>query len=240
MNEGQSLTSLAERALEFVPDDAVIGLGTGHAATDFVHALGRRLQQGRLRGVRGVPTSEATADLARRLGIELLGFDEVDALDVAFDGADEVDPQCDLIKGFGGSLLRERIVAAAARHFVVLVGQEKLVPALGMRGKLPVEVAPFGLAFCRRRIAALGFPSRPRMNGAQLYVTDNGNYILDCEIKELARPQEVEQALLAVPGTLDTGLFLRMADTVLIQKTDDVEIRRRETGEASVPAPRLS
>src|SRR4051812_29118900 len=136
----------AERALELVPDGAVVGLGTGRAATAFIVALGERVRAG-LR-VRGVPTSQASADLAHQLGIPLTTLDEVEAIDVAVDGADEVDPRCDLIKGYGGALVREKIVAAAARQFVVLVGPDKLVAELGARGKLPVEVLPFGAAPC--------------------------------------------------------------------------------------------
>jgi ribose 5-phosphate isomerase A len=221
----QDLRSVAARALDLIPDGGVIGLGTGRAATAFIHALGERVRAG-LR-VRGLPTSQASADLAGRLGIPLTTFDEVDAIDVDVDGADEVDPHCDLIKGYGGALVREKIVAAASRRLVILAGEEKLVPALGSRGILPVEVVPFGLALCRRRLAALGWTPEPRTHDGKLFVTDNGNHILDCRIPPLARPAEVEQAVRAIPGVVGTGLFLGMADTVLVQKGDAVEVRRR-------------
>jgi ribose 5-phosphate isomerase A len=222
--ESHDTSLIAERALEFVPDGGVIGLGTGHAATAFIHALGQRVLTG-LR-VRGVPTSQASADLARRYSIPLTTLDEVDALDVDVDGADEVDPACNLIKGYGGALVREKIVAASARRLVILVGSEKLVPVLGAHGKLPVEVVPFGLALCRRRLAALGCPPELRMHDGQPFVTDNGNVILDCRISPLDRPVELEQTLRAIPGVVGTGLFLGMADTVLIQDGDRVEVRR--------------
>ncbi|MEJ7617743.1 MAG: ribose 5-phosphate isomerase A [Pyrinomonadaceae bacterium] len=164
--ESRSSTAFAERALEFVSDNSVVGLGTGHAATDFIYALGRRVKTGLV--VRGVPTSEASAELARQLHIPLVSLSEVDSIDVAVDGADEVTPALDLIKGFYGSLLREKIVAAAAKRLVIVVGGEKLVATLGTRGKLPVEVAPFGLSFCQQRIEGLGFKSHPRMHGADL------------------------------------------------------------------------
>src|SRR5262249_23581694 len=154
-------------------------------------------------------------------------LDEVDALDVDVDGADEVDPACNLIKGYGGALVREKIVAASARRLVILVGAEKLVPVLGAHGKLPVEVVPFGLALCRRRLAALGCPPEQRLRDGQPFVTDNGNVILDCRVSTLTRPAELEQAILAIPGVVGTGLFLGMADTVLVQDGDRVEVRRR-------------
>jgi ribose 5-phosphate isomerase A len=219
------LRAIAERALEMISDGTVVGLGTGRAATAFIHALGERVRAG-LR-IRGLPTSRASADLARQLGIPLTTFEETDTIDVDVDGADEVDPHCDLIKGYGGALVREKIVAAASRRLVILVGPEKLVPVLGSRGILPVEVVPFGLALCRRRLAALDCVPQPRMHDGQLFVTDNGNYILDCKVAPLARPAELEQALRTIPGVVGTGLFLGMADTVLVQKDGTVEVRLR-------------
>ena len=218
-------TALAEAAVELVPDGSVVGLGTGRAATAFVEALGRRARAG-LR-VRGVPTSHVTASLAEGLGIPLATLDEVDAIDVAVDGADEVDPRCDLIKGYGGALVREKVVATASRRFVVLVGADKLVPVLGSRGILPVEVIPFALAPCRRRLAALGFPPRPRERDGRLVVTDNGHHIIDCEVPPLPQPAVVEAAIRAIPGVVGTGLFLDVAEIVLIQSADGVEVRRR-------------
>lgn len=214
-----------ERALELVPDGAVVGLGTGRAATAFLVALGERVRAG-LR-VRGVPTSQASADLAWHLGVPLASPAEVEAIDVAVDGADEVDPACDLIKGYGGALVREKIVAAAARRFVVLVGEEKLVKSLGERGRLPVEVVPFGLPLCRRRLETLGLAPQPRAGEGGLVVTDNGNHILDCRVSALDRPAELEQALRAIPGVVGTGLFLGLAHEVLVQRGEAVEVLRR-------------
>src|SRR5204863_7691004 len=146
-----------------VASGQVVGLGTGHAATAFVRALAQRVAAGL--DVRGVPTSEATAALARGLGIKLLTPDDIETIDVAVDGADEVDPRGDLIKGYGGALLREKVVATMARRFVVLVGREKLVPLLGSRGRLPVEVVPFGAPLCRDRLARLGLRPVVRTRG---------------------------------------------------------------------------
>ena len=154
----QEAAALGAEAIAEVKSGHVVGLGTGQAATAFIHALGHAVKAGLT--VTAVPTSEASATLARRLGIPLV--DEPVALDVAVDGADEVDPRLDLIKGYGGALVREKIVAAAARRFIVLVGPEKLVPALGARGRLPVEVVPFGVPFARRRLGELGYTAAVR------------------------------------------------------------------------------
>jgi ribose 5-phosphate isomerase A len=220
-----SLHAIAERALELIPANAVIGLGTGRAATAFIHALGERVRGG-LR-VRSIPTSQESANLARDLGIPLTNFEQVEVIDVDVDGADEVDPQLNLIKGYGGALVREKIVAAASRRLVILVGPEKLVPVLGTRGRLPVEVVPFALTPCCRRLSALGWVPELRQHEGRPFVTDNGNYILDCRISPLHQPEHLEQALQAIPGVVGTGLFLGMAHTVLIQDGATVEVRQR-------------
>ena len=135
-------TAAAEAALEWVRDGMTLGLGTGRAAAAFVNALGARVADGLQ--ITGVPTSEATADLAARLGIPLARLEDVETLDITFDGADEVDDRLDLIKGYGGAMVREKIVAASSNQLVILVGPEKLVDYLGRRGRLPIEVLPFG------------------------------------------------------------------------------------------------
>jgi len=219
----EGATRLAEHALQLVQDGQVLGLGTGRAATAFVHALGARVGAG-LR-VAGVPTSEATARLARQLGIRLVTLADHLTLDLAIDGADEVDPRGDLIKGYGGALLREKVVATAARRFVVLVGREKLVPTLGSRGRLPVEVLPFALPLCRDRLARLGLRPELRMQNASPEATDNGNWILDCGLEPIAEPPGLDLAIRAIPGVAATGLFLGMAPTVLVESGGKVEQR---------------
>src|SRR3989442_1548672 len=154
--------ALAAHALAYVHPGQVIGLGSGQAATAFVHALGREVQAGL--SVTAVPTSEATATLARQLGIPLAALDDL-PVDVTVDGADEVDTRLDLIKGYGGALVREKVVAAASRRLVILVGRDKLVQVLGSRGKLPIEVVPFAAGFCRRRLAEAGHPAGLGQNG---------------------------------------------------------------------------
>jgi ribose 5-phosphate isomerase A len=216
----------AHEALSFVEPGHVVGLGTGRAATAFVRALGARVAQGL--EVTGVPTSEATAGVARELRIPLVDLEQVDQIDVTFDGADEVDAALDLIKGYGGALVREKIVAASSRRLVILVGSEKCVAQLGSRGKLPVEVLPFGEALCRKRLRALDCePIRREEPSGVPYVTDNGNYILDCRIAPIEDAEQLERAILAIPGVLGTGLFVGMADAVIVQDGNRVETRRR-------------
>jgi ribose 5-phosphate isomerase A len=214
----------AQAALEFVKDGQTLGLGTGRAATAFVRALGEHVRQGL--DVRGVPTSEATAAVAREVGIPLLTLAEAGELDTTFDGADEVDPNLDVIKGYGGALVREKIVAASSRQLVILVGAEKLVATLGERGKLPVEVLDFGRALCTRRLAALGCEPLVRLaeDGSE-YRTDNGNPILDCKVSAIDDATRLEAAILAIPGVVGTGLFVGMTDAVIVQDGDHVEVK---------------
>jgi ribose 5-phosphate isomerase A len=218
-------TNIASAALEMIHDDLVVGLGSGRAARAFVEALGEKVRQGLK--IRGIPTSQETAELAERCGIPLTNFDEVDVIDITFDGADEVDPRLDLVKGWGGALVREKIVAAASRRLVILVGEEKLVPELGVRGKLPVEVVQFGWKAARRHLVELGITAQPRPAGSEYFVTDNGNYILDCQTTAIANPAELERQLHLIPGVVGTGLFLGMAESVLVQRQDQVQVLRR-------------
>jgi len=210
----QDLTALAASALGYVRSGDVVGLGSGQAATAFVHALGRDVAAGLT--VSAVPTSEATAALAGGLGIPLVSLDEAAAIDVTLDGADEVDPHLDLIKGYGGALVREKVVAAASRRLVVLVGREKLVPVLGSRGKLPVEVLPFAAGFCRRRLAELGCAPVLRANGSAPTRSDNGNLIFDCSVSPIADPGHLDDSLRRIPGVVGTGLFVGLAQVVLV------------------------
>jgi ribose 5-phosphate isomerase A len=213
----------ADHALTLIQDGWTLGLGSGRAAQAFVRALAARVAAG-LR-VSCVASSQATEKLASDLGLTLTTLDKVEWLDMTVDGADEVDPQLNLIKGRGGALVREKIVAASSRRLVILVGAEKFVGTLGEHGLLPVEIVPFGLPLCRRRLLALGYPATLRQEGDEVFVTDNGNYILDCQIVPSAEPAELERALQAIPGVVGTGLFLGMAELVLIQDGTQVRVR---------------
>ncbi len=214
--------TIAERALEFVKDGDVVGLGTGRAASAFVRALGARVRAG-LR-IRGIPTSQVTKALAQELSIPLTTVDAVESIDIAVDGADEVDPDLNLIKGYGGALVREKIVAAAARKFIVLVGTEKLVSVLGERGRLPVEVVPFGVATCCRHLRALSCDPIPRETDFGVFLSDNGNAIIDCAISTIPALAQFEQDILSIPGVVDSGLFVGMAPTVLVQDGENVRV----------------
>jgi ribose 5-phosphate isomerase A len=222
-------TGAAEAALEWVQDGMKLGLGTGRAAFAFVEALGRRVADG-LR-VTGVPTSEATGDLARRLGIPLARLDEVESLDITFDGADEVDDRLDVIKGYGAAMVREKIVAASSNQLVILIGPEKLVNQLGQRGRLPIEVVPFGETLVRRELGRLGLDVDRRVDErSQPVVTDNGNWILDAKLHPPLDARALEASISAIPGVLGTGFFLGMADAVIIGNGRDVEVRRATRG----------
>jgi ribose 5-phosphate isomerase A len=219
------LEALAAGALELTRDAAVIGLGTGRAASAFVQALGLEARAGR--AVRGVPSSEAIARLARAAGIRLVGLDE-GPLDVTVDGADEVDPDLNLIKGYGGALVRERIVAAAARRQLILIDATKLVPVLGSRGRLPVEVL-----LCCRRLRELGCEPEVRTLEGRPFVSDNGNAVVDCAVAPITDAPALDRRLRAVPGVLDTGLFLGTADTVLVAEGGALrELRRGRNPDA--------
>lgn len=221
---GPNLDEIAQRALALVDDGATVGLGSGRASTAFIRALGERVRSG-LR-VRGVPTSEGSAAVAREYGIPLVGL-EVESIDITVDGADEVDPQLDLIKGYGAAMLRERIVAEASRLEVILVGEEKLVGRLGARGIVPVEVVPFAAPFCARRLAAIGCRPRLREKDGAAVVTDNGNNILDCGVDPIEQPRALETAVLAIPGVVGTGMFLGIASLVLVGTASGVRELRR-------------
>jgi len=205
------LEALGKYAVRFVRPGHVIGLGTGHAASAFIRALGASGIQ-----VKGVPTSKPAEDLGRSVGIPIVALADVKKLDVDIDGADEVDPRLNLIKGAGGALVREKIVASSSRRFVVLVGYEKMVKRLGDHGSIPVEVVPFGLPLVVAKIKALGMKPHVREHDGVQFVTDNGNLILDCAVKKIANPARLDRELLAIPGVVGTGLFLSMADTVLV------------------------
>jgi len=218
-------TGAAEAALEWVRDGMTLGLGTGRAAAAFVRALGARVADGL--EVTGVPTSEATAELAGQLGIPLARLEDVETLDITFDGADEVDDHLDLIKGYGGAMVREKIVAASSNQLVILVGPEKLVRNLGQRGRLPIEVLPFGEAVVRRELERLGLDADRRVDEhSEIAVTDNGNWILDAKLQTPLDANALESAIISIPGVLGTGFFLGMADAIIIGREDDVEVRR--------------
>lgn len=211
------------KAAEFVEDGMRVGLGTGTTAYWVVERLGERVREG-LR-VRCVPTSRRTEQQARALGIPLVGLGEVLELDIAIDGADEIGPGLALLKGGGGALLREKLVAGASRRFVVAADASKKVPVLG-RFPLPVEVVPFAWELTARRVAAVVRvePALRRDERGEAYVTDNGNFILDCRCGEIPDPARTERELKALTGVVECGLFVGMAHTAVVADEEGLEV----------------
>ncbi len=216
---GASKRAAGHAAAELVRDGQRLGLGTGSTVEFVLQRLAERCAEGL--DVAGVPTSEQTARRARELGIPLLELAEVDRLDLAIDGADEVDPAGNLIKGGGGALTREKIVAAAADRLVVVASPEKLVDRLGATFRLPIEVLAFGLRQTTARVAGCGLAPALRTgpDGAP-FVTDEGNLILDCELGPMGDLGALDAALQAIPGVLEHGLFLGMAGLTVVGEAD--------------------
>jgi ribose 5-phosphate isomerase A len=224
VNRDELKRAAAMRAIEEVEDGMILGLGTGSTAAFVVEGLARRVAGG-LRVV-GIPTSERTASQARQLGIPIATFAEYQTLDLTIDGADEVQlGTLDLIKGLGGALLREKIVAAASRRLVIVVDQEKLVERLGEHTPIPVEVAQFGWEATAVALTRLGcLPERRYVPGERPYVTDGGNYILDCRFGPLADPRETERNIAATVGTVESGLFVGRSTMVVVSSAAGVEV----------------
>jgi ribose 5-phosphate isomerase A len=226
--------SAALRALDLVCDGMSLGLGTGSTAAKFVEALGGRVADGLM--VLCVPTSEATRAHAARLGIPLTTLDEMPHLHLTVDGADEIDDQLRLIKGGGGALLREKIVATASDQMVVIADDSKLVATLG-KFPLPVEVVRFGFPATRRLVEAMAAEAgcegeidlREGKNG-ELFLTDQNNLILDCAFDRIPEPEVLAFALKRVPGVVEHGLFLGVADLAIIAGEEGVRVLRAGKG----------
>ena len=227
MADRERMKQLAcQRAAKEVQDGMVLGLGTGSTVYYFLHELGRMVRE----GVRltGVPTSVQTAQLATQLAIPLTTLDDQPHLDLAVDGADEVDDHLNLVKGAGGALLREKIVAASAARFLVVVDDGKLVTRLGERYSLPVEVVPFGHTPAIRAVEGLGARvTLRRGTDGQPWISDNGNYILDCHFGPIADPVALQKELLTIPAVIESGLFLNMTDTVIVGHAEGVRLLSR-------------
>ena len=218
-----------EAAVKFVHDGMAVGLGTGSTADFFLKALGNALHEGQVRNIRGVPTSLNSEHRARELGIPLTTLATVGRLDVTIDGADEVDPNLDLIKGLGGALLREKIVAQNSAKLVIIVDSTKVVPKLGTHSMLPVEVVQFAHETQERFLRTLGaIPRLRRDKDGRPYVTDNGNYIYDCRFDNgIEKAHLLEHALRSRAGIIETGLFFELASVVLVADEEKVQERGR-------------
>jgi ribose 5-phosphate isomerase A len=226
----ESEKELAGRAAaQLVRDGDIVGLGTGSTAYFAVVALGERVKAG-LKIV-GIPTSIATEDLARKLSIPLTTLDEHPEIDITIDGADEIDPHLNLIKGGGGALLREKVVASVTKKMVVVSDSTKVVPVLG-KFPLPVEIIPFARAVVERRLTSLGATPKLRLKSdGQPYVTDNGNHILDASFGKIADPPALARSLSDTPGVVEHGLFIGVAKLALVGRGTSVEEIRASRGD---------
>ncbi len=206
-----------EKATEYIEDGMIIGLGTGSTAYYAIKKVGEMVRNGLK--VRAVPTSKETAELAAEEGIELVELADVESLAVTIDGADEVDPNFNLIKGGGGALLREKIVASATEKLIIVVDETKMVEHLGAF-PLPVEVTPFSWQYTQRMIEKFSCSSEIRKEDGEIFVTDNGNYILDCNFGKIEDPVKITVELNKLPGVVENGIFAEMAEVVVIGYND--------------------
>ena len=220
----------ASKAVEYVEEGMVVGLGTGSTAEFAIRALGERVSDG-LRIV-AVPTSVASAKLGKELGIDISSLEEHPEVDLTIDGADEVDGNLNLVKGLGGALLREKIVAGASRREIIVVDPTKVVDRLGTRSPLPVEVIPFGWSLARHRLLDLGTRPDLRRTPAGPCETDNGNYILDCHFERgIADAVEMERLINDIPAVVENGLFVGLTDIVVVGREDgSCQVIERERG----------
>ncbi len=210
-------------AADLVQDGAIVGLGSGSTARYATLRLAERLRRGELGGILGIPTSEDTAALAQREGIPLTSLDAHPEIAITIDGADEVDPAMNVIKGLGGFLLREKIVAYATRREIIVVDESKLAAQLGTHSPVPVEVVRFGWQNTQRALARTGAQPSLRLVAGTPYITDEGNYILDCRyVGGIADPAGLHAALNQIPGVVENGLFLGMVQQVVIASPQGV------------------
>ena len=217
----------AEKALEWIQDDHVIGLGSGSTVRFLLLGLGKRLKEGL--HIHGVPTSKDTASLATQLGIPLLSEEEEWNIDISIDGADQVDPQLNLIKGGGGALLREKIVARAARQFIVIVDEGKRTPLLGSSVSVPVEIVPFGWVNTVNMLKRFGTEIMLRQQAGKPFITDNGHFIVDVNIEKISNPRELETQLNQIPGVVENGLFSGLTSILIVATAAGIETKSPTT-----------
>jgi ribose 5-phosphate isomerase A len=226
LNSEEQKRAAAIRAVTEAANGMVLGLGSGTTMTFAMAALGARIAEG-LRIV-GIPTSEKTAALARQYSIPLTSFDAHRRIDLTIDGADEVDPRSlNLIKGLGGALLREKIVAKASERMIVVVDESKIVSCLGRRTPLPIEIVPFGWQATCERLQDMGYRPQLRRNSKAPFVTENGNYIVDCAMGRMADPAAIAAQLAGITGVVESGLFIGLASTIIVGRQDSVEVIKK-------------
>lgn len=217
----------ATEAVKYVEDGMVVGLGSGSTASIAIRLIGDRVKQEGIEVV-GIPTSKTSDLLGRAVGIPIHELDDHPTVDLTIDGADEVDPRLDLIKGLGGALVREKVVAAASLVELIVADETKLVDRLGQKAPLPVEVVRFSHRTTVRRLASFGCSPELRMKGNEPFVTDNGNYIVDCRFADIGDPSGLESAINNTPGVVDNGLFVGMATKAIIGTEAGIRIMERD------------
>ncbi len=226
--DGQSINpkkAAGEKAVEYVKPGMTVGLGTGSTAYWAIQGIATRVKEGM--EIKAIATSTASEDLARELGINIISFADTDHIDITIDGADEVSKNLDLIKGGGGALLREKIVAAATKLYIIIADQSKYVPVLGAFA-LPVEVVKFGWEITFRHLQKLGCTPKVRLSGDASFVTDNGNIIIDCSFTAIEQPAALNQQINAIPGVVENGLFVSMADVIILGEKDGSTMELRK------------
>lgn len=225
MDFNANKVAAGEKAAEFVKDGMVIGLGSGSTFYWTLKKLGEMVENGLK--IKGIPSSKRTEGWAKEMNVPLTDFSEVETLDLAIDGADEIDPNFQLTKGGGGSLVREKIVDMNAKKLIIIADESKLVQELG-KFPLPVEVLPFGWEVTARRIAGLGAKPVLRERDGSVFVSNNGNYILDCDFGSIPDPEGLHQQLKGLVGVVETGLFINMVDTVIVSGANGIKIMEKK------------
>ncbi len=213
-----------EEAVKYVKDGMVLGLGTGSTVKYTILKLGEMVKEGL--DIVGIPTSKSTEKLAEEVGIRLGDLNDYDSIDLTIDGADEVDRNLNLIKGGGGALLREKMIAYASKYEVIVVDESKIKEYLG-DFPLPVEIVKFGYKRTMKNLQSIGCKPFLRIRNGAPYITDNGNYIVDCKFERIMQPEKIERRIDEIPGVVEIGLFINLANEVIIGKKDGVEIRKK-------------
>jgi ribose 5-phosphate isomerase A len=221
----QAKIRAAEKAVQHLKDGMIVGLGSGTTTTYAIRILGEKIRNGELNGLHGVPTSSQIAQEAINEGIRLTTLDEYPELDVGIDGADQIDNQLNAVKGGGGALLREKIVAEACREYIIITDKRKKTEILGQNQAIPLEIHPFALNPIQNCLTKLGALTKVRQGTGKLgpVITDNGNYIIDANFGEIKEPLSLDRCLHVIPGLLETGLFLGLADIAYIGTENSVE-----------------
>jgi len=226
---GRLKQQAAEKAVEYIQPGMVVGLGYGSTALLAVRRIGHLLRTGELRDIVGVPCARKVEEEAHRLSIPLTTLEEHPIIDLTIDGADEVSPTLDMIKGGGGAMLHERIVAQASRREVIVVDERKLVPMLGTRASVPVEVIPFGWKSQMAYLESIGARTTLRPDGDGPFRTDEGNFVLDCEFGQIADPAALAAQIKARGGIVEHGIFLGLATEVIVARATGIEHLHRQT-----------